>query len=179
MNAFDATGKIQKFHSAEEIADAHYPIRLGLYHDRKSVLMSQMEYIATMQQNKARFIQMVSESKINLVGGKVSKEDTYNALKNYGFNTMEDLHRLKNNNTVHANNITEDIDDKSDDEDAEDNTSSSFDYLLKMPLSSLTSERIEQLTKDATSTKDELQKIKATDPEEMWMTDLDKLAPHL
>ena len=179
MNAFDATGKIQKFTSAEEIADAYFPTRLGLYHDRKSVLMSQMEYNATIQQNKARFIQMVSESKIDLIGGKVSKDDTYTALRNYGFNTMEDLQRLKNNNTVHANNITEDIDDKSDVEDAEDSTSSSYDYLLKMPLSSLTAEKIAQLTKDATSTKDELQKIKDTDPEEIWMTDLEKLASHL
>jgi DNA topoisomerase-2 len=179
MNAFDATGKIQKFHSAESIADAYFPCRLGLYHDRKSVLMSQMEYNAEMQENKARFIKMVSESKIDLMGGKTSKEETCNALQELGFKTLEDLQQIRNNNTLHVNNLTEDINDQHGHEDGLQNNSSSFDYLLKMPLSSLTSEKIAALTKDASVTKAELQKIKDTDPEELWMADLENLARHL
>jgi DNA topoisomerase-2 len=103
MNAFDVDGKIQKFNSAESIADAYFPTRLSLYHDRKSVLQSKMENTATTLRNKARFIQMVSDGQIDLVGGRISKEDTSSMLRNFEFNTMMELEVIKNRNSLNNN----------------------------------------------------------------------------
>eukprot|EP00539_Tryblionella_compressa_P011356 CAMPEP_0178778216 /NCGR_PEP_ID=MMETSP0745-20121128/881_1 /TAXON_ID=913974 /ORGANISM="Nitzschia punctata, Strain CCMP561" /LENGTH=229 /DNA_ID=CAMNT_0020435341 /DNA_START=1 /DNA_END=690 /DNA_ORIENTATION=- len=184
MNAFDAAGKIQKYNSAESIADAYFPTRLSLYHDRKSVLMAQMEYKANLLHNKARFIRMVSEGKIDLIGGKNSKGDTLSILQNHGFSTIDELQILRNNSSIHSKDSEEssnldDFEQKEEKEEDIRNDLTSYDYLLKMPLSSLTTEKIAGLTKEAEKTKSELETITSTKPEDIWLTDLDKLAPHL
>lgn len=189
MNAFDRDGKILKFETAESIADAYFPTRLSLYHDRKSVLMSQMEFTATMLRNKARFIRMVSEGQIDLIGGQISKEGTFALLQNFGFTTSTELDAIRNSNSLRTNQehvpstgkqvagtvLDEDI----YEEEESKNTTSAYDYLLKMPLSSLTRERIASLTKEATKKESEVRNIRDTRPEELWMNDLEKLAPHL
>jgi DNA topoisomerase-2 len=182
MNAFDVDGKIQKFNSAESIADAYFPTRLSLYHDRKSVLQSKMENTATTLRNKARFIQMVSDGQIDLVGGRISKEDTSSMLRNFEFNTMMELEVIKNRNSLNNNadgeNSVEADGENSVGADAL-SVDSDFDYLLRMPLSSLTREKIEDLNHEASKTEQDLKDVSATKPEEVWMSDLEKLASHL
>lgn len=190
MNAFDSSGRIKKFNSPEEIADAFFPTRLSLYHDRKSILMSNMEYNAAMQRNKARFIQMVADQQIELVGGKLSKEESVLELKRHGFDTADDLEAIRNNNSVFAKhqggiaNPNEGLgleDEEEGDISVDDSTSSlsSYEYLLKMPLSSLTKERLASLAQEASKVENEFNIIKGTPPEELWMDDLDKLATKL
>ncbi|KAL3915219.1 MAG: hypothetical protein SGILL_005751 [Bacillariaceae sp.] len=177
MNLFDKDGIIQKHATPEGIADEYYPTRLSLYHDRKSVLMSEMKYATSMMQNKARFIEMVSDGQIELVGGRMSKDQTNALLKQHDFKTMEELNTLRRDNSLHWN---EGKDDGSDDdaivEEHAAAASSPFDYLLKMPLSSLTSERIANLTSEASRQKTELKNVMSTEPEEIWMMELDRLA---
>jgi hypothetical protein len=48
-----------------------------------------------------------------------------------------------------------------------------------MPLSSLTREKIEDLTQEASKTESDLKDIRNTKPEELWMSDLEKLASYL
>jgi len=173
MNAFDETGQIIKFDSAESIADAYFAIRLSLYHDRKSVLQSKMEYAATKQRNKARFIQMVSEGQIDLMSGRLSREEASKILTERGFSAASALAAIRDTKSLGAN--------KGDEEEDEDtgDTHSDFDYLLKMPLSSLTRERIESLNQDAQKIDEELKKVRGTTPEELWTADLEKLVRHL
>ena len=170
MNAFDAHGGIQKFESAESIADAYFPTRLSLYDDRKSVLMSEMNYKSALLENKARFIQLVSEGQIDLVGGRLSEENTVSVLKSHGFNTMRELKLLRNDNSLHKNSDLT-LDNKTGE--------ASFDYLFKMPLSSLTSDKMSILTQDASETKANLNSIRDLRSEELWLSDLEKLAQHL
>jgi DNA topoisomerase-2 len=189
MHAFDRDGKIMKFETAESIADAYFPTRLSLYHDRKSVLMSQMDYTATMLRNKARFIRMVSQGEVDLIGGRISREETFSLLNRFGFHTSSQLDAIRNNNSLRVN--LDDVsstravfegplgDEDLDEDDESNDTKSSFDYLLSMPLSSLTSERIDALTKEASKKEADLRSIRDTQPEELWMNDLEKLAPHL
>lgn len=177
MNAFDAEGKIQKFNSAESIADAYFPTRLSLYQDRKRYLQAKMDHTATVMRNKARFIQMVSENQINLIGGRKTKEETSKVLRDLGFNTMLELNSIRNKFSLHNE---ENNDSADDDRDRNFNPSESeFDYLLKMPLSSLTRDKMEGLIHEASKTEVDQKKIRDTKPEELWMSDLDKLAAHL
>jgi DNA topoisomerase II len=178
MNAFDEFGQIQKFTSAEAIADAHFPIRLSLYHDRKSVLQSNMEYIAAKQRNKARFIQFVSDGELGLIGGKVSRHEASQMLFDRGFNTAADLEVIRSANSLSRRHKELDIISEREYE-LSHGTESDYDYLLQMPLFSLTREKIESLKKEAEKVEDELKTVRATEPEELWMNDLDKLAKHL
>lgn len=180
MNAFDENGQIRKFHTAEAIADAYFPVRLSLYHQRKAAIQSQMEYTASKQRNRARFIQLVSEGKIDLLSGKMSKQEASRILKQQGFTTSMELDLLKSSNKhdvdVPINRFDDTTTATSIDHSSVD---SGFDYLLTMPLFSLTTERIESLNKEAQRTEEELKTVRATKPEELWMSDLEKLAKHL
>jgi DNA topoisomerase II len=182
MNAFDAHGQIQKFESAEALADSYFPVRLSLYHDRKSVLMSQMRYTAEMLENKARFIQMVADGKIDLIGGRTSEEEAISILQQFDFKTKQELEALRNDNAIHNRmnpdeDVNPDVPDIIEEETNIENRP--FDYLMNMPLSSLTKERVDGLTKEAHKKKEELKAITGTNPEEIWMSDLDRLARHL
>ena len=175
MHAFTTDMKIARYSSPQEIANAFFPVRLDLYADRKSVLESNMEYSATLMRNKARFIEEVSASNIDLLHGRNSKEATNKLLKEMEFSTHSDLEAIKMNNTV-AKRIAEAKQDLVvDDGDIETDLSKEFDYLLNMPLSSLTTEKIEALKDEASSTDYKLETIRNTSPSDLWKADLDKL----
>jgi len=178
MNAFDEHGKIQKLRRAEDIADAFFPVRLSLYEDRKAVLQSKMEHTAQMTKNKARFIEMVSAGQIDLVGGRVSKSDTTNILRDHGFSTSSELDSIKNKRPIRKggpdfeDNLEDPVDDSSEND-------SDFDYLLRMPLASLTAEKVDELTREAAKTEAELQDVVQATSADLWRADLEKLAHHL
>ena len=175
MHAFTTDMKIARYSSPQEIANAFFPVRLDLYADRKSVLESNMEYSATLMRNKARFIEEVSASNIDLLHGRKSKEATNELLNEMEFSTHSDLEAIKMNNTV-AKRIAEAKQDLVvDDGDIETDLSKEFDYLLNMPLSSLTTEKIEALKDEASSTDSKLETIRNTSPSDLWKADLDKL----
>ena len=184
MNAFDENGAIQKFASAESIADAYFPTRLDLYHDRKSALLSEMEYASTVQRNKARFIKAVSNGEIDLIGGRNSRDELAAMLQNFDFDSSHDLDVIRRKNTVADSTNTQSEDDEEEDGGSLEDGSvvhnaSGFDYLLKMPLSSLTTERIEGLNLDADKTEKEVAELRSKTAEELWMSDLEKLAGQL
>ena len=51
----------------------------------------------------------------------------------------------------------------------------SYDYLLSMPIHSLTHEKLEQLKQQINDAKEEFKKTKAASPEDMWLMDLAEL----
>jgi DNA topoisomerase-2 len=177
MNAFDSSNNISKFESAEAIADAYFPTRMSLYHDRKSVLQSEMNYAATVLRNKARFIEAISEGEVDLIGGRSTKEETANSLRSLGFASLSELETIRKNNSLNRDLVEEGG--TSETVVPAERVDSHFDYLLKMPLSSLQVERIEGLQREATKTEKELHDIEKKRPEDLWMADLEKLAPHL
>ena len=177
MNAFDANNIIKKFETFESMADAHFPTRLALYHDRKSVLESDLNYKASMLRNKAQFILAVADGKLELTGKpRKTQSETIARLEELDFLDAMKLKAIKNNNAVAARRLLKASDD--DDDEANDEEVN-FDYLLNLPLSSLTSEKIDSLLSDAEETEGALAKLKMTTPEDMWRTDLEKLESHL
>lgn len=181
MHAFTTDMKISRYKSPQEIANAFFPIRLDLYADRKSVLESDMEYSATLMRNKARFIEAVSADKIDLLHGRKSKEATNSLLEEMGFLTHSDLDAIKMNNSVAKRRLaTEAISDgPTIDEESQKDLTKEYDYLLNMPLSSLTLEKIEALNKEASKTDSKLDEIKNTSASDLWREDLNKIEPHL
>ena len=56
-----------------------------------------------------------------------------------------------------------------------DKVDDSYDYLLRMPIYSLTKEIFEKLKLDFSTKKEEIDKLKVTDPKEMYLQDLNEL----
>ena len=51
----------------------------------------------------------------------------------------------------------------------------SYDYLLRMPIYSLTKELFEKLKEDFTAKKADIKKLEETDPKDMYLDDLNEL----
>lgn len=178
MNAFRDDQSIQKFSSARDIANAYFPVRLALYHDRKSVLESEMNHAAAVFRNKARFIEEVSAGRIDLIGGKKSKAETVAMLRELGFASTKELQEIKDSNVLaERRKLDDDVDD--DGQSKKDPINGDYDYLLNMPLSSLTTDKINDLHSEAGKTENELIGIQNQTPEDLWRADLDKLEPLL
>jgi hypothetical protein len=83
-------------------------------------------------------------------------------LREQGFNTVHELEAIRNNNYIHQ----KEKDRVSADKDGSDingglspDDDSDFDCLLKMPLSNLTCEKIDDLNKEASKTESDLKEI--------------------
>jgi DNA topoisomerase-2 len=142
MHAFTPDMSIFRYKTPEDIADAHFPVRLALYEDRKSVLESNMEYSAALMKNKSDFIQAVSENKVDLLHGRKSRDATISLLEEMGFSKQSDLDAIKMNNSVTKRRATDGAvteDESLADLDDTNDSSKEYDYLLNLPLSSLTS----------------------------------------
>ena len=167
MHAFDGDGNIRKFDSAASMVEAFYPTRLSLYHDRKSVLESEMKYAAATMTNKARFIEAVSNGQIDLVQKRRTKDETVASLKNLGFSTAGQLVEIRQDNALR--------DRLQLDADGNGDSLKDFDYLLNMPLASLTTERVTELNSDAAKKETDLRQLQNKAAEDLWREDLDKL----
>jgi DNA topoisomerase-2 len=179
MHAFDTKGKMRKFHSAEAIAEAFFPVRLELYNDRKSVLEAEMKYHATTLRNKANFISAVTAGNVDLMSGRQSRAATSTRLAELGFAKKSELHAIRNDNAPYKRNTqTQSFPDQVE-EVQEITIDSEFDYLLNMPLSSLTSEKISELQEQAQKVEEDFRRIQSTKAADLWREDLDKIEPLL
>lgn len=181
MNAFCPNMDIKLFETPEDIADAFFRVRLALYVDRKSVLESNMEHAAALMRNKARFIEAVSTNQVDLLRGRSSKENALHFLKELKFTPASELAKIKSNNTVERRRA---ISSPAREDDGKEESSpvdimKEYDYLLNMPLSSLTTERIDALNEDASKTDAKLADIQQTTAADLWHEDLDRLESHL
>lgn len=104
-----------------------------------------MEYSALLLKNKSRFIQAVSENRINLLHGRKSKDATTAQLEEMGFLKQSDLDAIKSNNDVakrrSLSSVNANIESSEEDGGTHD-LSKEYDYLLNLPLSSLTSGKL-------------------------------------
>lgn len=171
MHAFGANQQMIKFETVEDIADAYFPYRLRMYEDRMSVLRSNMNYESTLMQNKARFIKSVTDGDIDLITGRQSQEATAARLVELGFDSGEKLRSIKNNNALgrRYGDATTTLAPKEEKEGPD------FEYLLNMPLSSLTRERIDGLRSDASKKDIERKRLENLDPKDLWVSELDTL----
>ena len=95
---------------------------------------------------------------------------------------MSELMIIKRDNAVdqrNSDNTTVDLTGEIEEDQVEVKREKEFDYLLSMPLSSLTAEKIVELQNNATKAQAELKMIRKTTAEDLWRTDLDKLEAHL
>uniref|UniRef100_A0A7S2JZE7 DNA topoisomerase (ATP-hydrolyzing) n=1 Tax=Leptocylindrus danicus TaxID=163516 RepID=A0A7S2JZE7_9STRA len=177
MHAFSHDSVITKYSTPEQMIDNDFfPVRLDLYSRRKESMMADLSYACALAKNKARFIAAVATGDLDIVQGTAKrKEDTISLLQEQKFDAMMDLKLIK-----HAQSDT--LDAKHADEDETSNASASnkdYDYLLNMPLSSFSLERVEELNNSVAKVEGELNILRSKTIADLWSEDLDRLEEHL
>mmetsp|Transcript_21318 Transcript_21318/g.45361 ORF Transcript_21318/g.45361 Transcript_21318/m.45361 type:complete len:1306 (+) Transcript_21318:68-3985(+) len=172
MYFFDKDGKIRKYADEHEIIEDFAKLRLEYYHKRKAHLLRALRQQHEIIREKVRFIRLVIEEKLKV---KNRKKDTL----------IEDLRK---NNFRTLSEITEGDDievpgggDPEGGEDAgkKEKKKGGWEYLLGMPLWSLTNERVLDLEAQLKVKQAELENLECTAPEELWDADLDAILDEL
>jgi len=145
MVLFDSEGKIQKYKNPMQIMEEFAKVRMKYYKIRKEYLIQKLTLERDLLSNRARFIKMIIEKKLKINNRK--KDDV-----------VKDLQRLKFQKFGETK-----------------PPRSGFEYLLIMQIASLTKERYEELKRMAKEKAAELERVKKTTPQQMWLTDLDQL----
>lgn len=166
MICFDFEGKIKKYNSPEEILEDYYPIRLAYYQKRKDFLANQLQLEYEKLSNQARFVQMIVKKELVVSGRK--KADIVSELRKKDFRPFRKVVKAK----VAGEN--EDAQEDSDVEEGPSGLTSDYDYLLGMPIYSLTHEKIEKLLEQGRAKEAELLALLELTPNQIWNTDLDK-----
>ena len=118
--------------------------------------------------NQARFIQMIIESK--LVVSKKKKAVLVQELREKDFKPIN-----KSNDAMKEKNLDPLADEDEEKEHEEDTElgAADYDYLLSMPIWSLTKERIERLQKQIGEREVEIDTLSKLTPQDIWRKDLD------
>lgn len=167
---FNKDRKIQKYNDISEIMEEHYLLREQFYKKRKEFLIARLTRECEILSNKVRFILAVINNE--LIINKKQKVVLVKELMQRGFATKKQLDKIFNEPSIHSE--TEEAE-SSEVVDSDDVSAKEYDYLLSMPLWSLTFEKVEALQKEFKEKSDQLENLKKVTIFEMWAEDLKQL----
>ena len=147
MHAFDENEKLVKFAKVEDVITHFVDVRLRYYVERKKHKIVELERITLKLSNIARFITEMLEDKIDLRRKKSIEVNTI--LKEKGYAS------------------------EADDQDA--SAAGSYNYLVKLPMDSVTEENVAKKIKDRDEKIKELELLKATSEQQLWLNELNIL----
>ncbi|CAE7162205.1 TOP2A [Symbiodinium pilosum] len=159
MIFFDKDGKIKRYADERNILEEFAELRLEYYHKRKAHLVKVLRIEAEILAAKARFIQEVIDEKLKVKNRK--KDVLIEDLRKHGFKTLREITE------------GEEVD------ASEGSQGKAWEYLLGMPIWSLTAERVANLLAQLKEKQAELHKLECTAPEELWETDLNEILTEL
>lgn len=173
MVLFNSEGRIRKYDTPEEIVHEFFKTRFSLYERRRAYLLEELERELTCLDNKQRFILLVIDGKLKVA--KRKKVELLAELKRLKFDPI-----LKKKEKVTTTDTVDDNEEEEEDNqpftDAKGGAlEKGYDYLLSMPLWSLTAERVAQLGMQRDNKAAEKARMEATSPRELWETDLSNL----
>ena len=152
MHLYSVDGNIKKYESPFEIMTEYYTERLAIYEKRKMYELNVLQNIIDLMTNKIRFILMVVEEE--LIINKRKKSEIEVDLITHEFPKLSN---------------------KMDDDNNEDNTNASYDYLLTMPIYQLTFEKIEELKSKMDKKQSEYDILNKLTPVDIWKSELNSL----
>ncbi|KAG0227897.1 DNA topoisomerase 2 [Actinomortierella wolfii] len=170
MVCFDPQGRIKKYSSPEEIIQDFYDVRLEFYRKRKEYMTDILTREWTRLDNKVRFILMIISGELVVQNRK--KAIIMSDLRMHGFTPADQLDK-PSGNLPPASTPNEEDDSEGADAKAE-SSGTEFDYLLKMPIWSLTEEKVEQLKKEREAKHQELKILIGKSAYDLWNEDLDE-----
>jgi DNA topoisomerase-2 len=153
MVLFDDENKLQRYASVSDIIKDFYRVRAPLYEKRKQHLVDNLRSELIKLENQVRFIEDVCAGRLKVANKK--KSELFQEMSAKGFVA------LVNNK-------------KNDDEEADVVVGEKgFDYLLSMPIYSLTQEKVNAFQASMRAKSTELDALLQTTPQQLWARDLD------
>ncbi|KAK4236640.1 DNA topoisomerase [Achaetomium macrosporum] len=164
--AFNTRGQIQKYESPEEIMEEYYHYRLKMYTERKNYWLDVYHADYRKLQNQYRFVSEIIENK--LVVSKKKKAVLVQELRDRKYEAFPP----KDNKKVKS--TDEELGKDDVEEEEADGGARDYDYLLSMPIWSLTNERLEKLKNQIAAKKAEYDELEALNEKDLWVKDLDE-----
>ena len=154
IHLYNSSNQIQKY-TISEIIDEHFDTRYNLYVKRKDYLLNILKNKITILESKIRFIYDIIDENITIY--KKSKKDIIQQLYSKEY-------ILLNDNTITLSK------DKSI-----DNINTDYDYLIKMPIYSLSQEKIDEFNTELNKHKEEYNILENKTIKDIWIDELNKL----
>lgn len=166
MNLFNVEGIMTKYVNPEDILREYCDVRLKYYEKRKKFMIKEWETKLHQINERIRFISYECDEQHELEVRGRKKVEIIGLLEKYQF--------AKFGTTKDKNKKTQDDDADMDLETGEDTgiSKQSYDYLLKMPIYSLTLEKIEKLRKERDTIQAKLDELMGKSLQAMWSDDL-------
>ncbi|XP_022098408.1 DNA topoisomerase 2-alpha-like isoform X2 [Acanthaster planci] len=182
MVLFDQHGCIKRYNDVLEILKDFYAVRLALYQRRKDYQEGMLEAEASRLNNQARFIMEKIEGTVVIENKK--KKEMISTLVHRGYDSDPVKIWKEAQNKLQAEEEVTGPSEAEDDALSEVSTASSsagpdFNYLLGMPLWSLTRERKDDLLKNRDNKCKELAELRRKSPTMLWKEDLEAFEQQL
>jgi DNA topoisomerase-2 len=155
MYLFDDTLTPSKYKNTTDILLDYYDIRIEFYEKRKAYLLKKYEQELSVLSSKVRFINEYISGDLEI--NRKSKDHVLALLEEKGFPKMCSEHT-----------------------DTTDNDSKkSYDYLVRMPVISMTKERIQDLETQTQNKQSQINELKKKTKVQLWKDDLQNLEKYL
>lgn len=156
MHLYNTEDRIYKYDSPEDILKEFCELRKDFYGKRKALLLKKLGREESMLSNKARFVTEVCSGQLIVSNRK--KKNLLEDLQERGYDLFD---KTK--------------DDQADSDELEENASNlskGYEYLLGMKIWSLTFEKAEELRAQWEERRAEIETLKNTSEEQIWLDDL-------
>ncbi|KAK6336595.1 DNA topoisomerase 2 [Orbilia javanica] len=164
MVAFDAQGRLTRYETPEDILKEFYFVRLKLYQSRKDYLLGELNKQLRKLTNQARFVQMIIKKE--LVVSNKKRAVLIAELRSQKFDV------ISNKKEAEEAGETEPTVEESE-AGADDGVGDGYNYLLGMPIWSLTKEKVEKLLAECGAKEEEIDALAKRSPKDLWRDDLD------
>ena len=155
MNLYNENNKLMNFKSAEDILKYYYEKRLHYYELRRQNLIKIKEQEVLMASTRARFILDVINEKIKI--RNIPKREVIAQLDKLEYPLMIDGSLVEQDKLTQTQ-IDDDV--------------GSYDFLISMPIYSLTKEKVEELLKEKEKHIQELETLRQKTDKILWEEDL-------
>jgi len=182
---FDADGKVKKYGNEGDVLLDFAQLRLTYYQKRKDLMVDRLTKEREWLDAKVRFILMVIKGE--LVVGNRKRQELLAELKRRGFKSYQQI--FSKTEAAAAESEVPDAEEAVTEGGASASskpagteakqTKSGYDYLLGMPLWSLTHEKVEELKRQMKDKQEELTALGNTSIQELWERDLDAILAEL
>lgn len=181
MNLFDLASRIKKYDGPLHLLREFFQVRMQYYDHRKGHLINQLTIDWEKLDNKVRFLLTVIQNDIVVANRK--KIELLNDIRAFG---LKPFYEVSNRDTNHQRKDDDDQEDPvtdimaSQSESGADAAQASslekgYDYLLSLKLWNLTMEKVQELIHQRDAKHQELEDLKNTTAEGLWLRDLQAL----
>ncbi len=172
MCAFDAKGSLKKYVTPDEIIDEHYIERFKGYETRKDALIKSLLQEEAYSRNKSRFVSQIIRGELDLFSFRNQPENRQKNLM--GINELEIIKMLRREGYMSSSDISAHSSSKKG-VNSDLKVVNDYEYLLDMPLYSLTEQKYANLCKAAEAAESKLNEIRRKSVNDLWQADISSL----